>query len=121
MIKLKKFAITVLTVTSLAASALIGISASASGNSVEAGNGYAKLTNNSGTSRYGIVSLNVLNRSTGSTVARKGNEAVLSDHSSVTASASGYSAVTYRFVASGTLYNGTSVQSGSYWSGSDTY
>ncbi len=117
----KRIVTSVLTFATLATTAVGGITASAAAGSVTTGSGYATLTNTSGTTRYGIVSLQVVNRNTGATVARTSNEGVLTNYSSVTATASGYSAVTYRFNGSGTLYNGTSPWTGAYWSGSSSY
>lgn len=111
---------------SIAASALLltgiaGITAQAAAGRITTRAGYTTLVNQTGQTRYGNVSLNVIRRSNGAVVKRVGAERVLSPYASVTASANGYSSTTYRFYGYGTLYRGTSVNSGSYWSGSQSY
>lgn len=118
--KLKKVAVGILTAVSMATS-IAGTSVNAAPGTFDVGNGYATLTNTSGTERYGIVNLQVVNRATGEIVTRAGNEKLLANYSSVTASVSGYSSTIYRFTGSGSLYNGTSYQSGAYWTGTDSY
>lgn len=120
MTKIKKVAAGILAAVSMA-TCVAGMSASAAPGTFDVGNGYGTLTNTSGTARYGIVSLQVVNRATGEIVKRVGSEKLLSNYSSVTATANGYTSTTYRFTGSGTLYNGTSYHTGAYWTGTDSY
>lgn len=120
MVKIKKVAVGILTAVSLT-TCIAGMSVSAAPGTFDVGNGYARLENTSGIDRYGIVSLQVVNRATGEIVKRVGNEKLLSNNASVTAVADGYSSAIYRFTGSGSLYYGTSYQSGAYWTATDSY
>lgn len=116
-------------ILAVAASAMMGVamvsgtcmSANAATGKITAGNGYGTLTNNTSSSRYASIRLQVIDRSTGSTARRTGNEGVISGYASISTSASGYSAVNYRFYTYGSLFTSTSSKSSVYWSGNATY
>lgn len=113
--KLKKIAIAALAAMTMATGAM-GITASAAPCTLSANTSGATLTNTSGSSRYGIVNYNIYKRSSDAYVTQAYNEGVLANYGSIRASKSGYSSSTYYYYASGSIYNGTNVQSGSYYS-----
>ena len=117
---LKKLAVSLVAATTLAA--VGAISASAAIGSISCDNGYATLTNNTSTNRYGIVKIQAINRKTGAYSTEKGlAEGKLSGYSTATATLTGFSPLYYTFYAHGTLYNSTNPNSGVAWTGSDTY
>lgn len=118
--KLKKFAIAALAAMAMATGAM-GITASAAPGTVTINTSSCTLTNTSGTTRYGNVSFRVIRRSDGVQVNSASNGATLSNYASVSAGVGGYSSVNYRFEGSGSLYYGTNIQSGAYWTGYASY
>lgn len=118
--KLKKIAIAALAAITMATGAT-GITASAAYGKVEAYISSGTLTNTSGATRYGNVNFIVINRETGSQVTSAGNSGNVANYAALTASKSGYSAISYRFKANGTLYKSTSQYSGVLWHGYDEY
>ncbi len=116
MTMLKRIAVSAMTIVTLATTAISGITASATDGWVTVGNGYVTLINTTDTTRYGLVSLQVINRNTGASVERASKEGVLASNASLTLAISGYSPILYRFVGYGALYNGPSPYSGIYWS-----
>ena len=105
--KFKKVMIAALAAMTMATGAM-GITASAEPGTVTINSSSCTLTNTSGMARYGNVN-------------SASNGKILSNYASVTATISGYSAVDYRFEGSGTLFNGTNIQSGRYWNGQAIY
>lgn len=99
----------------------MGINANAANGTLTINTSSATLTNTSGATRYGNVNFIVINRTTGSQVTSAGNSGNVANYASLTASKSGYSAVTYRFKANAALYVGTSQYSGVLWSGVAEY
>ncbi len=118
--KLKKLIASILAIGCLS-TGLVGMSANAANGTLTINTSSATLTNISGATRYGNVNFIVINRSTGSQVASAGNSGNVANYASLTASKSGYSAVTYRFKANATLYTSTSQYSGVLWSGTNAY
>ena len=118
--KFKKVMIAALAAMTMATGAM-GITASAEPGTVTINSSSCTLTNTSGMARYGNVSFRVIDRKTNSQVDSASNGSILSNYASVTATISGYSAVKYTFKGSGTLFNGTNIQSGRYWNGQATY
>lgn len=118
--KLKKMIASILAIGCLS-TGLVGMNASAANGSLTINTSSATLTNTSSATRYGNVNFIVINRATGAQVTSAGNSGNVANYASLTATKSGYSSVTYRFQANGTLYTGTSPYSGVLWSGTNAY
>lgn len=118
--KLKKLIASILAVGCLS-TGLVGMSANAANGNLTIDTSSATLTNTSGATRYGNVNFIVINRATGSQVVSAGNSGNIVNYASLTASKSGYSAVTYRFKANAVLHTSTSQYSSVLWDDTKEY